>query len=284
MQIHIDDPTYPDVYARLDEHLRNMHQLSPPESVHALNVSGLKSPDITFWTVREGELLLGCGALKELDSTHGEVKSMRTPLALRGRGAGRALLAHIVRVAHERGYPSPHHFASIDVSDDGQVEAWAAEVLKTVGTPDLLINNAALMNMPAPLWTIPAQDFDTLIDVNVIGVANVIRHFVPAMIEAGRGVIVNLSSGWGRSTSAGVAPYCASKFAIEGLTKALAQDLPKGLAAVPLSPGIIATDMLRSAFGDSAGSHESPEHWAARALPQILKLGPHDSGKSISIA
>jgi NAD(P)-dependent dehydrogenase (short-subunit alcohol dehydrogenase family) len=183
-----------------------------------------------------------------------------------------------------RTYPPPHHFASVDVSDDGQVEAWAAEVLKTVGTPDLLINNAALMNMPAPLWTIPAQDFDTLIDVNVIGVANVIRHFVPAMIEAGRGVIVNLSSGWGRSTSAGVAPYCASKFAIEGLTKALAQDLPKGLAAVPLSPGIIATDMLRSAFGDSAGSHESPEHWAARALPQILKLGPHDSGKSISIA
>jgi NAD(P)-dependent dehydrogenase (short-subunit alcohol dehydrogenase family) len=103
------------------------------------------------------------------------------------------------------------------------------------------------------------------------------------MIEAGRGVIVNLSSGWGRSTSAGVAPYCASKFAIEGLTKALAQVLPKGLAATPLSPGIIDTDMLRSAFGDSAGNHESPEHWAARALPQILKLGPKDSGKSISI-
>jgi NAD(P)-dependent dehydrogenase (short-subunit alcohol dehydrogenase family) len=214
------------------------------------------------------------------------------------RGLGRALLAELADAGHvvagcgraaeqitslRRTYPSPHHFASIDVSDDGQVEAWAAEVLKTVGTPDLLINNAALMNMPAPLWAVPAQDFNALMDVNVIGVANVIRHFVPAMIRAGRGVIVNLSSGWGRSTSAGVAPYCASKFAIEGLTKALAQDLPKGLGAVPLSPGIIDTDMLRSAFGDSAGSHESPEHWAARALSQILKLGPKDSGKSISI-
>jgi NAD(P)-dependent dehydrogenase (short-subunit alcohol dehydrogenase family) len=215
------------------------------------------------------------------------------------RGLGRALLAELVDAGHtvagcgrdagridelRQQYPAPHHFASVDVGDDAHVALWAAQVLATVGTPDLLLNNAALMNMPAPLWTIPAEDFDAVIDVNVIGAANVIRHFVPAMIKAGRGVIVNLSSGWGRSTSAGVAPYCASKFAIEGLTKALAQDLPKGLAAIPLSPGIIDTDMLRASFGDSAGNYESPEHWAARALPQILELGAKDSGKSISIA
>jgi putative acetyltransferase len=104
VQIQIDDPSRPDVYALLDEHLRNMHELSPPESMHALDVSKLKSPQITFWTVRDGELLLGCGALKELDATHGEVKSMRTPVALRRRGAGRALLAQIIRVARERSY------------------------------------------------------------------------------------------------------------------------------------------------------------------------------------
>jgi putative acetyltransferase len=104
MQIQIDDPALPDVYALLDEHMRNMHELSPPESVHALDVAKLKSPEITFWTVRDGELLLGCGAIKELDATHGEVKSMRTPVALRRRGAGRALLAQIIRVARERGY------------------------------------------------------------------------------------------------------------------------------------------------------------------------------------
>lgn len=104
MQIQIDDPARPDVYALLEEHLRNMYELSPPESVHALDVSKLKRPDITFWTARDGDLLLGCGALKELDTTHGEIKSMRTPTTLRRQGAGRALLAHIVHVARERGY------------------------------------------------------------------------------------------------------------------------------------------------------------------------------------
>lgn len=104
MRIQPDDPARADVYALLDEHLRNMRELSPPESVHALDVGKLKCPEITFWTVRDGELLLGCGALKELDPTHGEVKSMRTPVALRRRGAGRAVLAHIVQVARARGY------------------------------------------------------------------------------------------------------------------------------------------------------------------------------------
>lgn len=104
MQIEPDDPARPDVYALLDEHLRQMHALSPPESVHALDVHKLKCPDISFWTVRDGALLLGCGALKELDPQHGEVKSMRTPQQHRRRGAGRAVLAHIVAVARARGY------------------------------------------------------------------------------------------------------------------------------------------------------------------------------------
>ncbi len=180
-------------------------------------------------------------------------------------------------------YPAPHQFAAVDASSEVQVAQWADQVLKGVGTPDLLINNAALMNTPAPLWDIPADEFDALMSVNVSGVANVIRHFVPAMIRAGRGVIVNFSSGWGRSTSAGVAGYCASKWAIEGLTKSLAQDLPTGIAAIPLSPGIIDTDMLRTAFGGDAGLHEPAARWAARAVPQILRLGTKDSGKSISI-
>ena len=104
MQIEIDDPERPDVFALLEEHLRNMYALSPPESVHALDVSQLKGGDITFWTAREGDVLLGCGALKELDLTHGEVKSMRTPQTMRRRGAGRAILTHIVAEARARGY------------------------------------------------------------------------------------------------------------------------------------------------------------------------------------
>ena len=104
MLIEPDDPSRPDVFALLEEHLRNMHELSPPESVHALDVSGLQRPEITFWSVREEGLLLGCGALKELDREHGEVKSMRAPQSLRRRGAGRAVLVHIIEEGRRRGY------------------------------------------------------------------------------------------------------------------------------------------------------------------------------------
>lgn len=81
-----------------------MYELSPPESVHALNLEKLRKPGITFWTAWKDTQLLGCGALKELDSKHGEIKSMRTPKALRRQGAGRAILAHIIEAARSRGY------------------------------------------------------------------------------------------------------------------------------------------------------------------------------------
>jgi putative acetyltransferase len=104
VRIEIDDLTRPQVHALLGEHLANMYELSPPESVHALDLSKLRAPGITFWTVWDGDDLVGCGALKELTSTHGEIKSMRTPKALRRRGAGRAVLTHIIEVARQRGY------------------------------------------------------------------------------------------------------------------------------------------------------------------------------------
>ena len=104
MQIETDDLTRPQIHALLEEHLRGMHELSPPESVHALDLDKLRQPGITFWSAWDGELLVGCGALKELDTRHGEIKSMRTPDALRRRGAGRAMLAHIIAVSRARGY------------------------------------------------------------------------------------------------------------------------------------------------------------------------------------
>ena len=104
MRIEADDLTRSEVLDLLQEHLANMYELSPPEQVFALDVSKLRAPDITFWTVWEKDVLLGCGALKELSATHGEIKSMRTPRALRRRGAGRAVLAHIVGEARQRGY------------------------------------------------------------------------------------------------------------------------------------------------------------------------------------
>lgn len=104
MRIEVDDLTRPAVLALLQEHLDDMHSLSPRESVHALDVEKLRDSSITFWTAWEGDMLLGCGALKTLDDRHGEIKSMRTPAAARGRGAGRALLQHILAEATSRGY------------------------------------------------------------------------------------------------------------------------------------------------------------------------------------
>lgn len=194
-------------------------------------------------------------------------------------GCGRSAEVLTLRFSH----PAPHDFTALDVVEENKVALWAEKVLAVHGAPDLLINNAALMNTPAPLWKIPAREFNQLIDVNIKGVANVIRHFVPAMVARGTGVIVNLSSGWGRSTSPDVAPYCASKYAMEGLTKALAQELPAGMAAVPLNPGVIDTDMLRLCWPDGAAAHPKATEWARQAAPFILGLGSKNNGQSLSV-
>ena len=214
------------------------------------------------------------------------------------RGLGRAMAEEFIRLGHtvlgcgrsekeigqlQKQFAAPHDFAVVDVSADEQVAAWAKRILKSHGAPDLLLNNAGLINRNAPLWEIGAQEFSDVVDVNLKGTANVIRHFVPAMVKRKSGVIVNFSSGWGRSTAAEVAPYCATKWAIEGLTQALAQELPPGMAAVPLNPGIINTDMLRSCFGGSASSYPTPQEWAKIAVPFLLKLGASDNGKPLTV-
>ena len=180
-------------------------------------------------------------------------------------------------------FGAPHCFDVVDVADEQQVRLWASNVLATMGPPDLLVNNAAVVNENTPLWEIPPSEFSRVIDVNIKGVFHLIRHFVPPMVAVGRGVLVNFSSGWGRSTSPEVAPYCATKWAIEGLTRALADELPDGMAAVPLNPGVINTEMLASCFGASAASYPSPEQWAIKAVPFLLDLGPNDSGKPLTV-
>lgn len=213
------------------------------------------------------------------------------------RGLGRAMAEEFARLGHtvvgcsrsqkeitqlRSQLGKPHDFAVVDVSVDDEVKAWATEVLRSHGAPVLVLNNAAVINKNASLWVVSAAEFSQVMDVNVKGTVSVIRHFLPAMIKQGKGVVVNFSSGWGRSTDAEVAPYCASKWAIEGLTQSLAQELPSGLAAVALNPGIINTDMLRSSFGGSASGYPSPERWAKTAVPFLLGLGPNDNGKQLT--
>ncbi|UCE31871.1 MAG: GNAT family N-acetyltransferase [Burkholderiales bacterium] len=103
-QIRVDDLTHPKVHALLAEHLAAMHANSPLCGVHALELSALRAPEVTLWTAWDGDDLLGCGALTELDPTHGEVKSMRTAAGRLRRGVARAILAVILETARERGY------------------------------------------------------------------------------------------------------------------------------------------------------------------------------------
>ena len=214
------------------------------------------------------------------------------------RGLGRAMTEQFIQLGHtvlgcarnqsaveslREQFGSPHDFTAVDIADESQVKAWSDRLYAAYGVPDLLINNAGLINEPNPLWEVPSEEFERVIDVNIKGVANVIRHFVPAMIERDSGIIVNLTSGWGRSTSPRVAPYCTTKWAMEGMTRSLAQELPSGMAAIPLNPGIIHTDMLEICFGTQAASFTSIPDWVDKAVPFLLKLQPKDNGTPLTV-
>jgi putative acetyltransferase len=118
LRIIEDDLTGAQITALLRFHLDEMHQWSPPESVHAMPVERLRQPDVTFFSAWDGDTLAGCGAIKQIDGAHGELKSMRTAPAYRGKGVGRAMLVHLLDVARARGYarvsletgrPEPFH-------------------------------------------------------------------------------------------------------------------------------------------------------------------------------
>lgn len=197
-----------------------------------------------------------------------------------GCGTKRDLVERLTAELAERDHG--HLIRTCDVTSADEVAATALEILTTIGAPDLLLNNAAIINRNAPLWEVTAGDFSRVIDVNLKGIHHVLRAFLPAMIARGSGVVVNFSSGWGRSTSPEVAPYCCTKWGVEGLTQALSQELPSGLAAVALNPGIIDTEMLQSTFGASSSDFPDPARWAEKAVPYIEKLGPRDNGKALT--
>jgi NAD(P)-dependent dehydrogenase (short-subunit alcohol dehydrogenase family) len=180
-------------------------------------------------------------------------------------------------------HPAPHWFTRCNVAIEEEVAAFCAGVLERFGTPDLVLNNAAIIHPNAPLWETSAADFGRIIDINIKGPAAMMRHLLPAMLKRGEGVIVNFSSGWGRCTAAEVAPYCATKYAIEGLSMATAQDTGGKVAVIPVNPGIIDTDMLRSTFGDSAGDFPDAKTWAKKAVPFFMKLGPKDNGRPLTV-
>ena len=177
---------------------------------------------------------------------------------------------------------APHVCEVVDVRDAKQVDAFAETLSRQSPVPDLILNNAGVINPNAPLWEVSPEEFDRVIDTNIKGAFYVIRALLPPMIQRGTGVIVNFSSGWGRSTSPEVAPYCATKWAIEGLSEALAQELPDGLAAAAMNPGVINTSMLHSCFGTAASAYPTAEEWAQTAVPFLAGLDASCNGKALT--
>ncbi|GLT44509.1 hypothetical protein SLA2020_184000 [Shorea laevis] len=216
------------------------------------------------------------------------------------RGLGRALAVELSKRGHtvigcsrtqtkldslqsELTSPDRHLLLTVDVRSNSSVEELARVVMEKKGVPDIIVNNAGTINKNNKIWDVPLEEFDTVIDTNVKGVANVLRNFIPLMLPNKRGIIVNLSSGWGRSGAALVAPYCASKWAVEGLSRSVAKELPDGMAVIALSPGVINTEMLESCFGTSASLYQTPEAWALKAATMIVNLTAADNGASLTV-
>eukprot|EP00249_Psilotum_nudum_P009430 c21931_g1_i3 orf=716-1432(-) len=216
------------------------------------------------------------------------------------RGLGRALALELAKRGHivvgcarneeklsslqaQLSGGSRHLLKAADVVSESSVEDFAKVVLENKGVPDIVVNNAGVINANGKLWEVPAAEFNAVVDVNLKGPANVMRLFLPHMISRKHGIVVNISSGWGRSAAAEVSPYCASKWAIEGLTKSVAKEVPQGVAVVTLNPGVVNTDMLASCFGPSAALYPCPDTWAPLAANTILGITVADNGASLNV-
>ncbi len=207
---------------------------------------------------------------------------MRILISGNRRGLGAALTEHFSQSGHQvwgfsQASSSPNR---VDVSNFEEVQTWVESVVQHYGAPDLVIANAATVLSPAPLAQVDPADFSRLIDVNVKGMFYLFRAVLPHMTG---GVVIGISSGYGRTTSPRMGPYCTSKWAVEGMVKTLASELPKTMAAVALDPGTLQTDMLRQALGEGARFFPTPDQWVDKAARLILSLGPEHNGQSLSV-
>ncbi|MHC4938755.1 MAG: SDR family NAD(P)-dependent oxidoreductase [Planctomycetota bacterium] len=193
------------------------------------------------------------------------------------RGIGKALVTELeARGARVTGVSRTQ---GCDVSDPSQV----AELCARTGPVDLLVNNAAIIHEPAPLWEVPFDEWESVLRINVLGTVAMLQAYLPAMNERGSGTVVNLSSGWGRFAAPEQAPYCASKFAVEGLSAAVAEEVADGVCVIALNPGVIATEMLETAFGGDVSGYPTPEETAKSFAELLASLDPSWNGRSVSL-
>ncbi|CAA0814160.1 NADPH-dependent pterin aldehyde reductase [Striga hermonthica] len=252
----------------------------------------MTTPPIAMNTVTGGGAAAQFRKVLITGVSRGLGKALALELAKRGHtviGCSRSpdklpsLQSELSSASDNKSNANQHLIMNVDVRSNGSVEELARALVEKKAIPDIIVNNAGTINRNNRLWEVPPDEFDTVIDTNIKGTANVLRHFLPIMTENKHGIVVNMSSGWGRSAAAQVAPYCASKWAVEGLTRAVAKELPAGVAIVALNPGVINTEMLQSCFGSSAALYPTPESWAPKAANLILHLTAADNGASLTV-
>jgi len=214
-------------------------------------------------------------------------------------GLGLALTRNLLKAGHRvegcgrRKNPLPagetaqhgerYSYRQLDIMNFEAACEWASRIARESPPVDYLVHNAAVIHENAPLWKIDREQLNAVLDVNVMGTFNILQAFLPGMLEAGQGTIITLSSGAGRFGIGRISGYCASKWAVEGLTKSLAEELPEGMAAFPISPGMVDTDMLRTNFGEEAGGYQKADAWAGAAVPFFLNLDSGKSGESLTV-
>lgn len=167
-----------------------------------------------------------------------------------------------------------------DVGKDEDARKLVESALDQFKKVDLLVNNAAILAPRSPVKTTPIRTWEEVLRANVIGTVNMIRRILPSMEERGEGVIVNLSSGWGREAAGYVASYCASKFAVEAITQSLGEETTSGVIVFALNPGIIGTDMLAAAFEQDISAYPTPEDLGPHWLRLFREVAPSWHGTS----
>lgn len=228
-----------------------------------------------------------------------ELRGLRVLVTGGSRGIGRALAdglveagarvvisgrsaEHLQAAAHSLGHAWRLVTVQGDVAEDEDAQAMVAAAVQHFDGLDLLVNNAAVLSEPAPIAETSTETWRQVLDVNVVGTANMIRHALPHL-EQSSGAIVNVSSTWGRSAAGDVAPYCASKFAVEALTQSLAQELPRNMTVVAVNPGVINTEMLETAFGGDVSAYASPESLVPAWLDLFARLDRSWNGRSLDL-
>lgn len=208
-------------------------------------------------------------------------ESLRIAITGVSRGLGKALSHALATRGHQvygcqlavdaGGAPPGNPAVSIASVTEPQDMQQFAQAVERDGPIDIVVCNAGVITARKPAWEIPLDDWARVMEVNVLGVVNTLHAFMPAMVDRDQGLFVAISSGWGRSAAWGLAPYCASKFAVEGLIGSLGADLPAGVSAVALDPGNgVNTQMLSTCLPDEHEQYISPEEWAEHAADYIV--------------